>query len=234
MSKRSKLPKERKKPGRKKRIPRELPTIWRVPDDLWARIEPLIEEFHPKAATGRPRKDMRGVLDALIYQLRTGCQWNALPRCFPSDSTVHEWLSKWAQSGLLVALWSRLASECDELREVDWRWQSVDGAMGKARMGGGKTGPNPTDRRKPGTKKSVLVEAQGGPLSVVVAGANVNDFNLLNETLSEVVVDRPEPGQTEENLCLDAGYANEQSRNTAEDHGYEPHIRPSKTEKKAS
>lgn len=226
--------KEKKRPGRKKRVPRELPTIWEVPDDLWARIEPLIEEFHPRAPTGRPRKDMRGVLNALIYQLRTGCQWNALPRCFPSDSTVHEWLTKWADSGLLLALWSRLTSECDELREVYWKWQSVDGAMGKSRMGGLKTGPNPTDRAKPGTKKSVLVDEKGGPLSAVVAGANVNDHKLLNETLSKIVVDRPDSASGDEHLCMDAGYANQESRDTAEDHGYEPHIRPLDPEKKAS
>jgi hypothetical protein len=48
------------------------------------------------------------------------------------------------------------------------------------------------------------------------------------------VIDRPGTGETEENLCLDAGYANEESRNTAEDHGYDPHIRPLNPEKKAS
>ena len=70
------------------------------------------------------------------------------------------------------------------------------------------------------------------PLSVVVAGANVNDHKLLNETLSTIVVDRPASTQGEEHLCMDARYANEESRDTAEDHGYEPHIRPLDPEKK--
>jgi len=55
--------------------------------------------------------------------------------------------------------------------------------MAKARFGGDETGPNPTDRAKPGTKRSVLVEADGGPLAVVIDGANVHDCKLLEATL---------------------------------------------------
>lgn len=226
--------KPKKKPGRKKRIPKSLPTIWEVPDPLWARIEALIEEFTPPSRVGRRRGDMRSIFNGIIYQLRTGCQWNALPRVFGSDSNIHRWFVAWVESGMFLALWSRLASECDELREVLWQWQSADGAMGKSRMGGQKTGPNPTDRAKPGTKKSVLVDERGGPLSAVVAAANVNDHRLLNETLSTVVLERPESWDVRQNLCLDAGYDNKMSRETAEDHGYEPHIRPIREEKKAS
>jgi putative transposase len=153
----------RKKPGRKKRIPRKLPTIWRVPDALWARIEETINEFHPPAETGRPRGDLRRVINGMIYQLRTGCQWNQLPKEFGSDTTVHRWLTTWTESGLLQALWSRLAAECDELGEVYWAWQSADGALGKSRMGGQKTGPNPTDRGKPGTKKACSWMNEEGP-----------------------------------------------------------------------
>jgi putative transposase len=234
-SRRNRPPGERKKPGRKKRIPRKLGTIWRVPDALWARMEVLIEEFHPRAATGRPRGDLRRVIDGIIYQLRTGCQWNQLPKEFGSDTTVHRWFTAWVESGMLEALWARLASECDELGEVYFRWLAADGQLGKSRMGGGKTGPNPTDRGKAGTKKSVLVDQEGGPLSVVLAGANVNDHKLLDETLSKIVIDRPDGSSShEQNLCLDRGYDNEQSRESAEDHGFEPHIRPIHEEKKAS
>ena len=60
--------------------------------------------------------------------------------------------------------------------------------MAKARFGGDKIGPNPTDRAKPGTKRSLLVEADGGPLAVVIAGANVHDTQLLEKTLAAVVV----------------------------------------------
>ena len=58
---------------------------------------------------------------------------------------------------------------------------------------GKKTGPNPTDRAKCGTKRSLLTDARGTPLSVVVAGANRNDHKLMAETLEAVPVKRPQP-----------------------------------------
>ena len=67
-------------------------------------------------------------------------------------------------------------------------------------------GPNPTDRGKPGTKKGLLVEGDGGPLGVVIAGANVNDPKLLEATVEAVVVARPDPQEVEQHLCLDKGY----------------------------
>ena len=70
--------------------------------------------------------------------------------------------------------------------------------MGKARLGGDAIGRNPTDRGKPGTKRSILVEAEGGPLSVVVSGANAHDAKLLEATLASVVVERLSQGI----LCL--------------------------------
>jgi putative transposase len=89
-------------------------------------------------------------------------------------------------------------------------------------------GKNPTDRGKPGTKQSVLVEADGGPLSAVIAGANGPDFKLLDETIEAVVVERPDPEGTEQHLCLDAGYDNAPTREVVEEHGYVGHIRPAR------
>jgi putative transposase len=87
-------------------------------------------------------------------------------------------------------------------------------------------GPNPTDRGKAGTKKSVLVEASGGPLSVVCAGANVHDCKLLQDTLDAVVVARPEPlPEQARNLCLDKGYDNPTAEEAVAAHHYAPHIR---------
>ena len=65
-------------------------------------------------------------------------------------------------------------------------------------------GRNPMDRGKAGSKRSLLVEAAGGPLSVIVAEANVHDTNLLAVTLEAIVVERPEPtAEAPLNLCLD-------------------------------
>ena len=93
---------------------------------------------------------------------------------------------------------------------------------GKCAFWGGAIGRNPTDRGKAGSKKSILVDGAGGPLSVVVAGANVHDTKLLKPTLESIVVDRPEGTQ---NLCLDKGYDNPTGHRTVAEAGYQPHIR---------
>ena len=92
-------------------------------------------------------------------------------------------------------------------------------------------GKNPTDRGKAGTKQSLVVERDGGPLGAVVAAANVNDHLLLEQTIEAVVVPRPEPTAARpQHLCLDAAYDNPASRAVAAKHRYTPHIRPAKGE----
>ena len=87
-------------------------------------------------------------------------------------------------------------------------------------------GKNPTDRGKNGVKRSLVVEADGGPLGVVIAGANVHDAKLLKRTLQAIVVPRPKPtSRKKQYLCLDKGYDNPTGRAAAKYRGYTPHIR---------
>jgi transposase len=116
---------------------RPLPTIWRTPDELWEKIEPILQEHDPPKSTGRPRVDQRAALDAIIFRMRSGCQWNRLPTGeFPDDSSVHRTFQRWIEKGVLDLIWERLIEECEELGGVDFEWQAADGAMGKARFGG--------------------------------------------------------------------------------------------------
>jgi putative transposase len=73
----------------------------------------------------------------------------------------------------------------------------------------------------------VLTEAGGGPLAVVVAGANVHDAKLLAETIDAVVVERPDEAEVPggQNLCLDKGYDNPTGRAAATSGGHVPHVR---------
>jgi putative transposase len=97
---------------------------------------------------------------------------------------------------------------------------------GQGTFGGDLIGPNPTDRGKAGSKRSLLVEGQGGPLSIVVAGANAHDATLLDETLEAIVVERPQLTEDDpQHLCLDKGYDNPSGRRAVARHGYRPHIR---------
>lgn len=88
-------------------------------------------------------------------------------------------------------------------------------------------GPNPTDRAKLGVKESLLVEGDGGPLAVVLAGANVPDAHLLAGTLDATIVERPEPApEFEQHLALDRGYDTPAGWEAVVEREYEPHIPP--------
>ena len=209
-----------------KKKKKSLPTIWEIPDELWKRMAPLILEMDPPKETGRPRANPRNVMDAIIFRIRTGCQWNHIPRVYGDDSTIHRTFQHWVEIGLFPQLWALLIEECEEFGLVDWEWQAADSAMGKARLGGDEVGPNPTDRAKKGSKKSILTDRHGGPLSVVVAGANVVDAKLLDKTIEAIVVDRPKPTQKKpQHLCLDKGYDNPSGEAAVEKYHYTGHIR---------
>lgn len=96
---------------------------------------------------------------------------------------------------------------------------------GQGSLRGDATGPNPTDRAKPGTKKSLLTETSGYPIAVHIDGANVHDTRLLQDTLDAVVIDPPNPARRKQHLCLDKGYDNPTGEFAARVFGYTPHIR---------
>jgi putative transposase len=129
--------------ARKKREVKPLPTIWKVNDELWSIVQDIIGELDPPAWTGRPRVGQREALDGIIYQMRSGCQWNHLPKEFGDDSSVHRTLQRWQAKDVFDRLWAVLIENCEELRGVNWTWQSADGAMGKARFGGMMSAPTP-------------------------------------------------------------------------------------------
>ena len=129
------------RPRKPRRDWEALETMWEVPDALWAVLAPLIAAVDPPKSTGRKREDARAILNALIFRMRSGCQWNQLPERFPDDSTVHRTFQRWVRLGLFAQLWAVLLERCDELGGVDWEWQAADGAMGKARLGGTSSAP---------------------------------------------------------------------------------------------
>ena len=120
-----------------------LETIWEIPDDLWEKVEPVLLEGNPPKATGRKRVNPRPIFNGIIFRLRSGCQWNHLPKTFGDDSTIHRTFQRWVESGVLNQVWSVLIEECEELGGVDWEWQAADCALGKARLGGTRLAPTP-------------------------------------------------------------------------------------------
>jgi transposase len=127
---------------------------WTVPDVLWEHVATLIPK--PKRVKGRKykrrpgggRKPMqpRRIFEAIVYVLRTGCQWKALPKEYGSASSVHAYFLEWKRCGVFVKMWRRGLVEYDEMEGIAWSWQSIDGSMVKAPLAREAVGPNPTDR----------------------------------------------------------------------------------------
>ena len=117
---------------------------WRCSDELWAFVEPLLprHENRDPRRRGRPRRSDREAFDAILFVLRTGCQWNALNATgICSSSTAHRRFQEWREAGVFLELWKGGLEVYDELKGLDWSWQSMDGAMTKAPLGGGKNRP---------------------------------------------------------------------------------------------
>ena len=137
---------------------------WVVTDDFWARVEPLIplrersasKEYLRKAGAGRPPKPARQVFEAVVYVLRTGCQWKALPKeGFGSASAIHKRFLEWEAAGVFESIWQAGLAEYDQMEGISWRWQSIDAAMFKAPLAQEAVGPNPTDRGKKGKQATL-------------------------------------------------------------------------------
>ena len=94
-------------------MPRTRP--WEVSDELWEQVRALIPPAPSHAKGGRPRLDDRRAFEAIVYVLRTGIQWNALPRELGASSTVHDRFQEWEHAGFFKALWQAGLSEDDDL-----------------------------------------------------------------------------------------------------------------------
>ena len=212
--------------AKKRRKLKALPTIWRVPDELWNKIKPIISKLDPPKWTGRKRIDPRGALDAIIFRMRTGCQWNQLPKELPRRQFGASHLSTLDSAGVAG---QNMGGSGGELQRTGRGGLAVAGGRygyGQGAFWGDVVGPNPTDRAKNGVKRSLLVEGDGGPLAVVVAGANVHDTKMLAVTIEAIVVQRPTATEdSPQNLCLDKGYDNPTGWEAATGHDYTPHIR---------
>src|SRR5260370_6770659 len=186
---------------------------WELSDEVWERARPLLPPHKLRPKGGRPPRDDRQMLGAILSVLRTGLKWNALPPQIGAPTAVYDRFRAWERAGLLARLWAAGLEEFDELVGIDWEWQSLDGVMTKAPFGRAATaeaagiGHNPTDRGKHGTKRSTLSEGHGLPLAVVVAGGNVHDLKLAASTLDPLLVRRPAPTPgPPQHPCLDGGH----------------------------
>jgi len=154
-----------------------------VSDALWQRIEPLLPAPKPRRFRfpGRKPLDRRKVLTGIIFILKTGIAWEDLPtECgWGCGITCKRYLRRWQRQGVWRKLHAVLLAELHHAHRLDWSRALVDSASVRAPRGGRDTGPNPTDRRKLGSKHHVLTEARGIPLATTLTGAHRHDVTQL-------------------------------------------------------
>jgi transposase len=124
---------------------------WTVSDTLWSKIEPMVPArqrredlmYRRKPGAGRKPMPARQVFSAIVYVLRTGCQWKALPKEYGSSSAVHAHFQHWHKSGFFLRIWNAGLAEYDGMQGIAWKWRSIDGAMHKAPLAQQCAGPAP-------------------------------------------------------------------------------------------
>jgi transposase len=129
---------------------------WTISEEFWNKISGLIPEYQRdpnrvykrKPGGGRKSPDKRKILRGIFYVLRTGCQWKAIPSEFGKGSNIHRYFQLWERAGFFEAIWAMALEEYDELKGLEWEWQSMDGCITKAPLCCESGGANPTDRGK--------------------------------------------------------------------------------------
>ena len=158
------------------------------PSDLtdfqWSLIEPHL----PVYPGGRPRKtDLRDVLDAILYILRTGCQWRYLPMDFPPKSTVWRYFDRWRRDGTFDPIHDLLRRK---VRAAEKPYSprtsaSVDSQSVDTTSGGEQRGRD-NAKNVDGRKRHIVVDSMGLLLAVLVTAASVDDAGAAPELFARL------------------------------------------------
>ena len=156
-----------------------------VTDEQWPLIEPHLPAARPG---GRPRKtDMRDVVDAIFYILRTGCQWRYLPIDFPPRSTVWRYFDRWRSDGTLDTIHDRLRRKVrtSEKPYHPRTSASVDSQSVDTTSGGEQRGRD-NAKDVDGRERHIVVDSMGLLLAVLVTAADVDDARAAAELFARL------------------------------------------------
>jgi transposase len=206
-----------------------------VSDELWRLVEPLIPKHERFPEGGRPPIEDRKALTGIIFVLKSGIPWEMLPQEMECGSGMTCWrrLRDWQATGVWDKLHRVLLDHLQAADQIDWSRATVDSSSVRAVGGGEKTGQNPTDRRKPGSKHHVLTDANGVPLNAILTGANRHDVTQLLPLVDGVPPVGGKPGhpkQRPDALYADRAYDSQPHRRELRKRGIEPYLARRNTE----
>jgi len=205
-----------------------------VSDAFRSLFAPLLPSRPPRPKGGRPPVEDRAALTGILFVLKSGIPWEMLPQEMGCGSGMTCWrrLRDWQEAGVWQAFHHLLLDRLgrDRLGRaglIDWSRCSLDSASLPAKAGGAATGPNPTDRGKPGSKRHLVVDRQGIPLAVLLTAANVHDSTVLEEALDAVPPvrqPRGRPRRRPRKLHADKAYDYSRCRRACRRRGIVPRI----------
>jgi putative transposase len=137
---------------------------YQLPDTLWVQMVRVLPPPKIRKKEGRPRMDDRHAMTAILYVLRTGCPWKALPRSLGAPSTGHDRFQAWREAQVFERLWQAGLLTYDTLKGREWAWQALDGVMTKAPLGG-ETGGQKPDRSRHARDQTERADGRPWPAS---------------------------------------------------------------------
>lgn len=197
-----------------------IPGKYVIPSGLLREYMEFLEREIPKNKMGRPRTDDEKLIAGMYYLLRTGCQWDALPRCFGPAKTVYHRFRELTRMGAFQKIWKSVLNKYDQIKGLMLQHQSFDSCHKKSPLGGEKTGNSPVDRRKLGTKINLATEGNGLPIGVTIERGNCHDSRLflplLDNLQQQIAQDR------NHYLHTDKGYFSANNKSEAIARNYTP------------
>lgn len=112
-----------------------------IPDELWERVQRYMPKRSRSSKGGRPPVAERRAMNGILYRLKTGCQWDAIPAEFGSRSTCYRRFVEWTNAGVFKMMYVEMLLLYDEERGIEWAWASLDSVSVKAPKGGTSQDP---------------------------------------------------------------------------------------------
>ena len=175
-------------------------------DEAWERLAPLLPEPEASPDGGPKPIPNRPVVEGILWVLRNGGRWKALPQGYPSPATCWRRLAEWEERGVWLDAWRTFLDERNAEGRIRWEECFADGSFASAKKGGDGVGKT---KKGKGTKWMVVVDGEGLPLAFHLDSANRAEVKLLETTLDNIEVTEAEQDGTPpqpERLILDRGY----------------------------